>query len=75
MEKICKASSRATMCPRVRAHVDAQLEQLALLHTAFGTGGYGDAVTKKALREKESVLYREIKKVAPNYYKRISIDK
>ena len=75
MEKICKGSSRATMCPRVRAHVDAQLEQLASLHTAFGTGGHGDAVTKKALKEKESVLYREIKRVAPNYYKRISIDK
>jgi len=63
------------MCPSVRAHVDEQLEKLAALHTSFGTKGKGDTRTKKQLKEAESVLYREIKAVALEYYKRIIIDK
>ena len=75
MDKVCKSPSRANMCPRVRVHVDEQLEKLATLHTSFGTKGKGDTQTKKQLKEAESVLYREIKAVAPEYYKRIIIDK
>jgi len=75
MDKICKGASRSKMCPAVRAHVDKQLESLAKLHTSFGTEGKGDTKTKSALREAENELYREIKRVAPEYYKRIIIDK
>ena len=75
MDKICKESSRLAMCPLVRAHVDKQLESLAALHTSFGTQCKGDTKTKKGLRDAESEYYREIKRVAPEYYKRIIIDK
>lgn len=75
MDKVCKGASRAKMCAPVRAHVDKQLEALASLHTSFGTGGYGDTKTKSGLREAENNIYREIKRVAPEYYKRIIIDK
>ena len=50
MDKVCKSPSRANMCPRVRAHVDEQLEKLATLHTSFGTKGKGDTQTKKQLK-------------------------
>jgi hypothetical protein len=75
MDKICKSAYRANMCALVRAHVDEQLEKLATLHTSFGTKGKGDTRTKKELKEAEAVLYREIKRLAPEYYKRIIIDK
>ena len=75
MDKVCKSASRSKMCPLVRAHVDKQLEALALLHTSFGTRGKGDTETKSKLREAESEFYREIKRVAPNYYKRIILNK
>ena len=75
MDKVCKGASRSKMCAPVRAHVDQQLEALASLHTSFGTGGKGDPGTKAKLREAENEIYREIKRVAPEYYKRISIDK
>lgn len=75
MDKVCKSASRSKMCPLVRAHVDKQLEALALLHTSFGTRGKGDTETKAKLREAENEYYREIKRVAPNYYKRIILDK
>jgi hypothetical protein len=75
MDKVCKSASRSKMCPLVRAHVDKQLEALALLHTSFGTRGKGDTETKSKLREAENEYYREIKRVAPNYYKRIILDK
>ncbi len=75
MDKVCKSASRSKMCPKVRAYVDNQLESLAKLHTSFGTEGKGDTKTKSALREAENELYREIKRVAPEYYKRIIIDK
>jgi hypothetical protein len=55
--------------------VDEQLEKLATLHTSFGTKGKGDKRTKKELKEAEAVLYREIKRLVPEYYKRIIIDK
>jgi len=75
MDKVCKGASRANMCSLVRAQVDEQLEKLATLHTSFGTKGKGDTKTKKELREAEAVLYKEIKRLAPEYYKRIIIDK
>lgn len=75
MDKVCKSASRAKMCPAVREYVDKQLESLAFLHTQFGTGANGDVVTKGKLREAEAEYYREIKRVAPEYYKRIILDK
>ena len=75
MDKVCKGAARSKMCPKVRAYVDNQLESLAKLHASFGTEGKGDTKTKSALREAENELYREIKRVAPEYYKRIIIDK
>ena len=75
MDKVCKGASRAKMCSAVRSHVDKQLEALALLHTQFGTGAQGDCVTKSKLRDAEAEHYREIKRVAPEYYKRIILDK
>jgi hypothetical protein len=74
MGKVCNANSRKDMCDEVRVYVDRQLEELASLHTSFGTGGKGDTKTKGGLRDAERELLRNIKSVAPNYYKRIIID-
>lgn len=69
--KVCKANSRSTMCERVRKETDSRLEEMAFLTAAFGTGGEGDLKTKKEYRARLSALSREIREIAPEYYKLI----
>jgi len=69
--KVCKATSRATMCASVRKKTDSRLEEMALLVSCFGTGSKYDLKTKKELNARLSVLNREIREIAPEYYKLI----
>lgn len=69
--KVCKATSRATMCDAVRKETDSRLEEMAKLVAAFGTGSKYDLKTKRDLNARLSVLNREVREMAPNYYKLI----
>lgn len=69
--KVCKATSRQAMCERVRKETDSRLEEMSLLVACFGTGSMYDLKTKKELNARLSVLNREIREIAPEYYKQI----
>lgn len=69
--KTCKANSRKRMCKQTREAVDNRLHQMSILTAAFGTGGVGDTKTKKEYRASLSALSREIREIAPEYYKLI----
>lgn len=69
--KVCKANSRAAMCSRVRKEVDSRTEMMAKITAAYGTGAANDPKTKKEYRARLSALSREIREIAPEYYKLI----
>lgn len=67
--KVCKSTSRADMCEEVRKQVDARCERMAQITAAYGTGAADDPKTKKEYRARLSALSREIREIAPEYYK------
>ena len=67
--KVSKAISRRDMSEDTRREVDARCERMAQITAAYGTGAADDPKTKKEYRARLSALSREIREIAPEYYK------